>query len=82
MNESQVAFIVLYLIYIAVTVLFHNTCFAYPFRLLTTFLHEISHALACWLSCGSVRTIKINIFACCCIQTAATISDMWAAAEF
>mmetsp|Transcript_24412 Transcript_24412/g.50688 ORF Transcript_24412/g.50688 Transcript_24412/m.50688 type:complete len:264 (+) Transcript_24412:196-987(+) len=59
MNESQVAFIVLYLIYIAVTVLFHNTCFAYPFRLLTTFLHEISHALACWLSCGSVRAIRV-----------------------
>ena len=28
-------------------------------RLLTTFLHELSHAIACWLTCGSVRAIKV-----------------------
>lgn len=27
-----------------------------PFKLITVFLHEVSHALACWLTCGKVRT--------------------------
>mmetsp|Transcript_18208 Transcript_18208/g.30746 ORF Transcript_18208/g.30746 Transcript_18208/m.30746 type:complete len:266 (-) Transcript_18208:846-1643(-) len=59
MNESQIAFSVLYLAYVAVTLFFHNTIILYPFRLLTTFLHEISHALACWLTCGKVIAIRV-----------------------
>mmetsp|Transcript_10204 Transcript_10204/g.22691 ORF Transcript_10204/g.22691 Transcript_10204/m.22691 type:complete len:264 (-) Transcript_10204:2599-3390(-) len=59
MNEPQIAFLALYLIYIAIILLFHNTLFMYPFRLLTTFLHELSHAIACWISCGSVRAIRV-----------------------
>ena len=59
MNEAQVAFLGLYLVYVAVIVLFHNTVFMYPFRLLTTFLHEMSHAIACWITCGDVRAIRV-----------------------
>ncbi|VWU49874.1 peptidase, putative [Hepatocystis sp. ex Piliocolobus tephrosceles] len=31
-----------------------------PFKLLTVFLHEFSHASACWLSGGSVKSIEVN----------------------
>lgn len=30
-----------------------------PFKLITVFLHEVSHALACLLTCGKVRTCFI-----------------------
>mmetsp|Transcript_12708 Transcript_12708/g.31012 ORF Transcript_12708/g.31012 Transcript_12708/m.31012 type:complete len:263 (-) Transcript_12708:120-908(-) len=59
MNEAQIAFLLLYLAYIALILLFHTTTLMYPFRLLTTFLHEMSHAMACWLTCGSVRAIRV-----------------------
>mmetsp|Transcript_34769 Transcript_34769/g.83147 ORF Transcript_34769/g.83147 Transcript_34769/m.83147 type:complete len:226 (+) Transcript_34769:233-910(+) len=59
MNERQIAFIALYFLYVGVVLVFHTTIILYPFRLLTTFLHEISHAIACWLTCGSVRAIKV-----------------------
>lgn len=59
MNEAQVAFLALYLIYIAVILLFHNTLVMYPFRLLTTFLHELCHAIACWITCGNVEAIRV-----------------------
>ena len=59
MNDQQIAFVALYFIYVGVVLAFHATILLYPFRLLTTFLHEISHAIACWLTCGSVRAIKV-----------------------
>lgn len=59
MNDAQIAFLVLYLGYIAIILFFHNTPIMYPFRLLTTFLHEMSHAIACWITCGSVNAIRV-----------------------
>eukprot|EP00956_Cyclotella_meneghiniana_P026017 scaffold55476_cov22-Cyclotella_meneghiniana.AAC.3 len=59
MNEAQTAFLCLYAAYLIVILLFHNTFLLYPFRLLTTFLHEISHAIACWITCGEVYKIKV-----------------------
>ena len=59
MNEAQFAFLFLYLVYIGIILLFHNTFLMYPFRLLTTFLHEMSHAIACWITCGSVHAIQV-----------------------
>jgi hypothetical protein len=59
MNEAQIAFLVLYLIYIGIIVVFYNTLVMKPFRLLTTFLHEMSHAIACWMTCGSVQAIRV-----------------------
>lgn len=29
-------------------------------RLMAVFLHEISHAIACWISCGTVRGIEVE----------------------
>ncbi|SOV18257.1 conserved Plasmodium membrane protein, unknown function [Plasmodium sp. gorilla clade G2] len=31
-----------------------------PFKLLTVFLHEFSHASACWLTGGKVKAIEVN----------------------
>jgi len=59
MNEAQIAFLTLYLIYIVIIVIFHDTLIMKPFRLLTTFLHESSHAIACWITCGSVQAIRV-----------------------
>ena len=59
MNEAQTTFLCLYAAYLIVILLFHNTFLLYPFRLLTTFLHEISHAIACWITCGEVYKIKV-----------------------
>lgn len=59
MNDAQVAFLVLYLAYTVVILLFHDTLLMYPFRLLVTFLHELSHAIACWITCGSVHAIRV-----------------------
>ena len=59
MNDAQIAFLVLYLVYAIVILLFQDTFLLYPFRLLTTFLHESCHALACWFTCGTVRAIRV-----------------------
>lgn len=59
MNEAQFAFLGLYAIYIAIILFFHDTLLMKPFRLLTTFLHEMSHAIACWITCGDVRAIRV-----------------------
>ncbi|WVZ08313.1 hypothetical protein V8G54_021659 [Vigna mungo] len=31
-----------------------------PFKLITVFLHEASHAIACWLTCGKVEGIQVH----------------------
>ena len=59
MNDPQIFFMVLYVGYIVLILFFHNTFILYPFRLLTTFLHEISHAIACWITCGDVHKIRV-----------------------
>ncbi|KAM3287955.1 hypothetical protein P3S67_021385 [Capsicum chacoense] len=33
-----------------------------PFKLFTVFLHEVSHAIACKLTCGEVTRSKAEIF--------------------
>jgi len=37
-----------------------NTPLLKPMKLLAVFIHEMSHALACWLTCGEV--VAINVF--------------------
>jgi hypothetical protein len=58
-EQSADCILTLYLIYIVIIVIFHNTLIMKPFRLLTTFLHERSHAIACWITCGSVQAIRV-----------------------
>ena len=36
-----------------------NTLLSKPIRLIAVFIHEWCHAVACWLTCGDVRGIKV-----------------------
>lgn len=42
--------------------LFWQSPVVYPTKVLVVFLHELSHALAAWLSGGQVRAIVVDIF--------------------
>lgn len=59
-NEPQKAFAFLYIIYLIIICLTWNTGIVKPMRLIAVFTHEISHAIACWLTCGTVRGIEVN----------------------
>nr|DAD35385.1 TPA_asm: hypothetical protein HUJ06_006025 [Nelumbo nucifera] len=37
-----------------------RTIFLTPFKLITVFLHEASHAIACKLTCGHVEGIQVH----------------------
>jgi len=58
-NESQYAFIFLYLGYFLLVILTQGSIIVKPLRLLATFIHEMSHAIVCWLTCGSVTGIEV-----------------------
>ena len=59
-NEAQKAFAYLYLFYLLLIYLTWNTAIVKPMRLIAVFTHEISHAIACWLTCGRVTGIEVN----------------------
>lgn len=58
-NDSQSLFILLYIAFAALAVVTWNTLLSKPIRLMAVFVHEWSHAIACWLTCGSVRSIEV-----------------------
>ncbi|GFH52498.1 hypothetical protein CTEN210_08974 [Chaetoceros tenuissimus] len=59
MNDEQSAFVVLYAIYLLIAIATNHTFLAYPLRLLTTFVHEFSHAVSCWMTGGYVHEIEV-----------------------
>jgi hypothetical protein len=59
MNDEQYAFVFLYAIYTALAFFTQGTILEKPIRLLTTFVHEFSHALACMLTGGQVAQIEV-----------------------
>lgn len=58
-NDEQSLFIVLYIAFAAVTFALGDSLLMKPMRLITTFLHEMSHAIACWLTGGYVRQLQV-----------------------
>lgn len=58
-NEPQQAFVYLYAVYLVAVFLTWETIISKPMRLLATSIHEISHAIACMLTCGDVRAIEV-----------------------
>lgn len=58
-NDSQSAFLVLFTIYLVICFLTWQSDLMKPMRMIATFLHELSHALATWLTCGDVRKIRV-----------------------
>lgn len=58
-NDQQTLFILLYIAYVAIAVVTWNTLIAKPMRLIAVFLHEMSHAAACWITCGQVESVQV-----------------------
>jgi len=58
-NEPQQGFLYLYCIYWVCCLLVGDTPIAKPMRLLATAIHEISHALACWITGGQVLKLEV-----------------------
>ncbi|KAG7354807.1 peptidase M50B family protein [Nitzschia inconspicua] len=58
-NDEQTLFLLLYLAYVVLAILTWNTLLSKPIRLIAVFIHEWCHAVACWLTCGDVRGIKV-----------------------
>ena len=58
-NEPQYAFLGLYAGYLLLCFITWKTLITKPMRLIAVFLHEMSHAIACWITCGDVRNIEV-----------------------
>mmetsp|Transcript_7674 Transcript_7674/g.10046 ORF Transcript_7674/g.10046 Transcript_7674/m.10046 type:complete len:274 (+) Transcript_7674:364-1185(+) len=58
-NEPQQAFLYLYLIYFVFVLCTGDMFFSKPMRLLATSVHELSHAIMCWITCGRVHKLEV-----------------------
>ena len=58
-NAEQRTFLFLYLIVYVAIWYFGHTIIAKPMRLLATAIHELSHALACWCTGGTVLNLEV-----------------------
>lgn len=58
-NAEQRTFLFLYLIVYVAVWYFGHTIIAKPMRLLATAIHELSHALACWCTGGTVLNLEV-----------------------
>ena len=79
-NDAQGTFLALYCLYFVIAVMTLHSSIVKPLRLLATFVHEMSHAVMCWLTCGEVRGIEVYnnaggvtkfVGGCRCLITAA-----------
>ncbi|WRX22172.1 hypothetical protein QQP08_014659 [Theobroma cacao] len=59
-NNDQVAFLVTIAVFTVVILALWRTVVLMPFKLITVFLHEASHAIACKLTCGHVEGIQVH----------------------
>jgi hypothetical protein len=58
-DAEESLFLGLYAAYFVITILFYNFTIFKPMKLLSVFAHEMNHAIACWLTCGSVKKIEV-----------------------
>ncbi|KAK2986796.1 hypothetical protein RJ640_011021 [Escallonia rubra] len=59
-DRDQKAFIITIGIYTVAILALWRTFLLTPFKLITVFLHEASHAIACMLTCGKVEGIQVH----------------------
>ncbi|KAL6513020.1 hypothetical protein OROHE_019810 [Orobanche hederae] len=59
-QREQKAFLISIGVFTVVILLLWQTFLLTPFKLITVFLHEASHAIACKLTCGKVESIKVH----------------------
>lgn len=58
-NDDQTLFILFYISFSIIAIITMGTYIAKPIRLIGTFFHEMSHAIACWITCGTVHKIHV-----------------------
>ncbi|CAE8611144.1 unnamed protein product [Polarella glacialis] len=59
-SEEQVVLLVDYLLYMVTCLLLWHSRSLLPLKLFSVFLHELSHAMAVWLTCNKVTGIEVN----------------------
>ncbi|KAK1269090.1 hypothetical protein QJS04_geneDACA017673 [Acorus gramineus] len=59
-KHDQVAFLTTIGVFTVAILLLWRTFLLTPFKLITVFLHEASHAIACKLTCGQVEGIQVH----------------------
>ncbi|KAH7650851.1 hypothetical protein IHE45_20G019400 [Dioscorea alata] len=59
-EHDQTVFLVMVGVFTVVILALWRTVLLTPFKLITVFLHETSHALACKLTCGQVEGIQVH----------------------
>ncbi|CAL5324826.1 hypothetical protein CsSME_00003950 [Camellia sinensis var. sinensis] len=59
-DKDQKIFLITIAIFTVVIFALWRTFVLTPFKLITVFLHEASHAIACKLTCGQVEGIKVH----------------------
>lgn len=59
-QHDQVVFLAVVGVYTVVILALWRTVLLTPFKLITVFLHEASHAIACKLTCGDVEGIQVH----------------------
>ncbi|XP_030952616.1 uncharacterized protein LOC115975782 [Quercus lobata] len=59
-QHDQVVFLATIGVFTVVILALWRTVLLTPFKLITVFLHEASHAVACILTCGRVEGIKVH----------------------
>ncbi|XP_062114976.1 uncharacterized protein LOC133829001 [Humulus lupulus] len=59
-QHDQVVFLTTIGVFTVVILLLWRTVLLTPFKLITVFLHEASHAIACKLTCGHVEGIQVH----------------------
>ncbi|KAG8373736.1 hypothetical protein BUALT_Bualt11G0055900 [Buddleja alternifolia] len=59
-QRQQIIFLALVGVFMLVILALWRTFLLTPFKLITVFLHELSHAIACLLTCGKVEGIKVH----------------------
>lgn len=58
-NDQQTLFILLYLAFASIVLITLHTLIAKPLRLMAVFIHEMSHAVAAWMTGGDVHSIQV-----------------------
>jgi hypothetical protein len=59
-DKYESIFISLVPVYLVVIAVLWNTVFLKPMKLIAVFVHELSHAIACWMTGGTVKEINVN----------------------
>nr|GLL39273.1 uncharacterized protein LOC109151066 [Ipomoea trifida]GMD49972.1 uncharacterized protein LOC109151066 [Ipomoea batatas]GMD51972.1 uncharacterized protein LOC109151066 [Ipomoea batatas]GME05246.1 uncharacterized protein LOC109151066 [Ipomoea batatas] len=59
-NRDQRFFLITIGVFTVVILILWRTFFLTPFKLITVFLHEASHAIACKLTCGQVEGMQVH----------------------